>query len=90
MSIREKHRLEFLAYHAFACIAKVELVATHATKEDAAQANEAIRENLERALVAVATFSTECGRIFKERTGVDMANPRDAEDVVSEIMARDA
>ena len=90
MSRPEEHRLEFLAYHAFACIAKVELVATHATPEDAEQANGAIRENLERALVAFATFSTECGRVFKERTGVDMTEPRDVDKVLAEIMAKDA
>lgn len=90
MSKHEEHRLEFLAYHAFACIAKVELVATHATKEDAAQANESIRENLERALVAFSVFSNECGRVFKERTGVDMAEVRDVDDVLAEVLAKDA
>ena len=88
MSKHEEHRLEFLAYHAFAHLALVESAVKCATKENAEQVNADIRDCLERALVAMATFGNECGRIFKERTGVDMANQRDAGDVVAEIMAR--
>lgn len=88
MSKHEEHRLEFLAYHAFACIVKVELMVSTVTNEDAELANAAIRDNLEKAFLAVSAFAHVCRSIFKERTGIDMAEPRDAGDVVAEIMAR--